>query len=153
VNRRLFLAGSLTAPQVAWMLGTGLLLPARSPGQWPAHAFQAEGLEEAMAGLTEGAPAPLSDRVSIEAKAIAENGASVPVAITSSVSGARTLLLFSEKNPNPALARFRLSPRIAARLDTRIKMGASGRVVAVVMAGGRAHRAERHIQVTAGGCG
>ena len=154
MKRRLFLQAGLTAGQIAIAAKAGLLWPvAVRASDWPADAFSATSFEDALATLFPGEPIEASERVQLKAEAITENGASVPVAVRTDLTGPLTLTLFSVNNPTPALSRFELSSRLDGQLATRIKMAESGDVIAVVTANGRHYSARRHIQVVAGGCG
>jgi sulfur-oxidizing protein SoxY len=153
MRRCLLKAGLATGPLAVAAKG-GLLWPAKVlASNWPADAFLATSAEDAMAIVFEGAPIEQSERVQLEATAIAEDGASVPIAIRTDLSGPLVLTLFSASNPTPAVGRFELAPQLGGQLDTRVKMADSGDLIAVVTADGRHFSARRHIQVAAGGCG
>ena len=153
MNRRLFLKSATAATQLTVALALGLLRPVRVLAEWPADGFHATTLGDAITGMTGGAPTTPSAAVEIEANNIAENGASVPVGVRSRLAGTRSIVILSENNPNPAVARFTLNPRMEPSVNTRIKMGATGDVVALVQADGGFYTARKRIQVTAGGCG
>lgn len=153
MNRRVFLKFSITGAQLPVLLGGGLLRPTRVLAHWPADAFSSGRLEEALDLLTAGARVEPSDAVTIEAKDIAEDGATVPVVVRSRLPGTRTVFLLAEKNPNPALGRFDLTPFVEPLVDTRIKLSESGRVIAIVQVHGGYFSASKQIEVRAGGCG
>ncbi|MCB1865584.1 MAG: hypothetical protein KDG50_09135 [Chromatiales bacterium] len=152
MKRRSFLqttAGSLalTLPGLGGLLYT----PVATAG--PTETMlAAESLDAAMRAVT-GDVAPRPDpRVEIDAPAIAENGRSVPVKIRCTLDGVRALYLFSEKNQNPGVARFALSAELAPVVKTRIKMGGTGRVIALAELDSGFLMAERMVTVTSGGC-
>ena len=154
MNRRLFLvSSSCVAAQVSLGLTTGLLAPSRVVAQWPVDAFHASNLNDAVAALTGTAPVEMSGRIEIQASTIAEDGASVPVAVQSHLPNTRTIFILSEKNPNPAVARYRIGPSLEPYVSTRIKMGETGHIVALVETDKGFFSAKKRIQVTAGGCG
>jgi sulfur-oxidizing protein SoxY len=153
MKRRYLLKAALSAAPVTAAVTTGLLGPARVLADPLADGFHAASIDEAIRLMTGDAPVSFDGGVEIDAKDIAENGANVPVGVRSLLPGTRTILLFSEKNPNPALAHFTLSPKVEPYLSTRIKMGDTGDVVAVVQAQGGYHAARKRIRVTSGGCG
>ena len=154
MNRRLLLQAGLTTGLVSLAAQAGLLTPtAVLAADWPADAFLAESYDEALAALLSGAPVNENEGVRIEASDIAEDGASVPVAVHANLSGPLTVVLLSVNNPTPAVGLFELSPRLNGYLSTRIKMAKSGDVVAVVSADGRHFSARHQMQVTSGGCG
>ena len=61
--------------------------------------------------------------------------------------------LIAEKNPVPLVASFDLGTGAQGFVSTRIKMGKTGDVVAVVKSGGKLYSARKGVKVTIGGCG
>jgi sulfur-oxidizing protein SoxY len=154
MRRRFLLRAGLATGSLAVAAKAGLLWPVTVlASDWPADGFFAMSVEDAMAILFEGAPVEQSDHVELQTKAIAENGASVPIAIRTDLPGPLLVTLFSASNPTPAVGRFELAPQLGGQLDTRVKMADSGDLIAVVTADGRHFSARRTIQVAAGGCG
>ena len=152
MRRRIFLGSALTALNLPLALTFGLLRPTRALAEWPGDVFFATSLDDAIDKVSGGSPLTPSDAVEIQARDIAEDGSSVPVTIRSRIPGTRSITLLSEKNPNPAVARFALSSRVEARVDTRIRMGGTGELIAVAEADGRYYVARKPVKVTAGGC-
>jgi sulfur-oxidizing protein SoxY len=106
----------------------------------PALPARATPLSMAVAIQTFVAGAPLRDgRVTIDIAELVENGNTVPVGL--SVQSPMTpddhvlrLALFNERNPLPEVVVFHLSPRSGrARVDTRIRLATSQRLVAVAV--------------------
>lgn len=154
MNRRLFLvSSSCVAAQVSLGLTTGLFLPRQVVAQWPADAFFASNLSEAVAALAGNAVVQISSDIEIQAHAIAENGATVPIAVRSHLTNTRAIAVLSERNPNPAVARYRIGPGLEPYVSSRIKMAGTGHVVALVETDKGFYSAKKKIQVTAGGCG
>ena len=58
-----------------------------------------------------------------------------------------------EKNPNMLAAMFDVGPEMVADVTTRIKMGQTSNVIALVKADGKFYTATKEIKVTLGGCG
>jgi sulfur-oxidizing protein SoxY len=90
---------------------------------------------------------------------IAESGNSVPlkVQVESPMTAddyVESLHIFSEENPRPMIARFRLNPRSGkAEINTRIRLAGSQQVVAVaVMHDGSSWLGAAEVVVTAGAC-
>ena len=95
-----------------------------------------------------------SKEVSITGPDIAENGAVVPLGASTTLAGAKQLLLLVEKNPNTLVALFTLTDSVDSNVTTRAKMGQSSDVYAVaIMGDGRALFAKKEVKVTLGGCG
>jgi len=102
--------------------------------------------------MSVSAPADSKD-ITIKAPDIAENGAVVPVEVTSGIPGTTAIAILAEKNATPLVADFGLMSGAEAYISTRIKMGQTSLVRAVVMAGGKAYTAAKEVKVTIGGCG
>ena len=152
MKRRMFLGTTLVALNIPLALTLGLLKPTRALAGWPTDAFFATAIDEALSKLLGGSALTPSDAIEIQARDIAEDGSSVPVTIRSRMPGTRSITLLSEKNPNPVVARFTISPRVEALVDTRIKMGGTGELIAVAEADGGYYVARKRVKVTAGGC-
>ena len=84
---------------------------------------------------------------------IAENGAVVPVGITSNIPKTRSIAILVEKNPNMLAAVFDIPAGTEPSLSTRVKMGQTSNVYALVKADGKYYVASKEIKVTLGGCG
>ena len=152
MQRRTLLQAAAMAAPVSIALSVGLI-PRRLLAAWPADAFHAENLSAAEPLLFEGREAEDSDRITIEAPDIAENGRNVPVEVRTDLPGLQSMILLSDSNPFPLLARARFTPRVEPRLALRFKLGGTGTLVAVVEADGKLYRATRMVKVTSGGCG
>ena len=77
----------------------------------------------------------------------------VPVSVQTSLANVESIAIVVEKNPSPLAAQFELSPSIKGFVSTRIKMGTTSNVVAVVKADGKLYSASKEVKVTIGGCG
>lgn len=116
-------------------------------------AFEAKSVQDALKSLGAGALAESKD-VTLTGPDIAENGAVVPVGVSTSLPGVKRLLILVEKNPSALIAVFNVTDSVEASFATRTKMGQSSDVYAVaVMADGKALYAKKEIKVTLGGCG
>ena len=101
-----------------------------------------------------GASAPTESKdINIKEPDIAENGAVVPVEITSKIAGTTSIAIMGEKNANPLVATFKIENGAEAFVSTRIKMGQTAMVRAIVTAGGKTYTASKEVKVTIGGCG
>ena len=149
-SRRTFLArsGSLAAALLA-----ALLRPLHAAaGQWHKAAFDARNVQDALkaAGILNPTP---SSEILIKAPEIAENGAQVPVEITSAIPGTQTIRIFVDKNIQPYVGSFDFKPSAEPFISTRIKMGETSALRVIVTAGGKHYVAMREVKVTIGGCG
>jgi sulfur-oxidizing protein SoxY len=141
---------ALSAQVGAALLAAGVL-PARAA--WTQSAFDAKSMADATKAFGGGAPTE-SNQVTISGPDIAENGAVVPVGVSTTLPGAKRLLLLVEKNPNVLAAAFDVNDAVDPSFKTRVKMGQSSNVYAVAMTGdGKAFFAQKEIKVTLGGCG
>ncbi|WP_348693213.1 thiosulfate oxidation carrier protein SoxY [Duganella fentianensis] len=113
--------------------------------------FDAKNLADALKVL--GGTAADSKDITITTPDIAENGAVVPVSVSTSLAGASEIYLFVEKNPNPMAAVFMIPADTEPMVQTRLKMGQSTNVLVVVKAGGKLYSATKETKVTLGGCG
>ncbi|MGH8618732.1 MAG: thiosulfate oxidation carrier protein SoxY [Burkholderiales bacterium] len=139
----------------AWLAsaGAGLLRTGQAlAATWNKQGFEAKSVAEVLKNLG-AAPLTESRDILITAPDIAENGAEVPVTVTSRIANTRSLSLIAEKNPFPLVATFDFEAGIEATVSIRIKMAESSRLRCVVRADGRFFTAAREIKVTLGGCG
>jgi len=113
--------------------------------------FEAKTLDDAFKALG-GKPNDSKD-ITITSPDIAENGAVVPVAVTSALPKTEAIYILVEKNPFPLTASFSIPEGTDPFVSTRVKMGESSRVFAVVKADGKLHSTSRETKVTLGGCG
>ena len=153
MKRRVFLKGSLASGMVAVAVGAGVLSPRQVLAAWPKNAFEAKTVSDAMNGLLNTDLAPASDTIKLEAPDIAENGAVVPVKVTISMDNVESISIIAEKNQTPLIASFNLASNTHGFISTRIKMGKTSNVIAIVKAGGKVYSARKEVKVTIGGCG
>ncbi len=151
-NRRLFLQKTINAGAIAMASSCGLLVPGSIVAAWNKRGFTAKGIDTSMKinGLDTAID---SGQVKIKAPDIAENGAVVPVTVSSSIFGVNKITLLTEKNGTPLTAIFNLAKNSEAYVSTRIKMGKTSNIIAVVKAGGKFYKAHKEVKVTIGGCG
>ncbi len=153
ILRRNFLklTGGTGALAVAWAAGLIASGQARA-ATWNKAGFEAKTLADVMKSL--GATgATESKDIIITAPDIAENGAVVPVAVTSKLPGTQQISIVAEKNPFPLAATFDVSGGGEGYVSARIKMGQTSNVWAVVKADGKYYTAKKEVKITVGGCG
>ena len=153
MKRRIFLKGSLATGAVGIAVSTGLLTPRMSLAAWSKTAFGATDVNGGLAALFGSSNTDKSDKIKIKAPDIAENGAVVPVSVTTSIDGVSSISLFADKNSTPLTANFILGPGAEGYVSTRIKMGKTANVIAVVKAGDKLYSSSKEVKVTIGGCG
>ena len=129
-----------------------LLKPVAALAAWNKAAFSSKTSGDALKSL--GTPsAEASGGIVIEAPQIAENGAVVPIEITSSIPGTTSLAVLVEKNPYPLVAKFDFMEGALPFVKINAKMGETSDVRVVATAGGKHYQATKEIKVTIGGCG
>ena len=145
VHRRLVLKSIVAlAAIVAW---PRLLMAAR-----PDTAFASDSADEAINSLF-GQTATDSDQIAMKIPDIAENGAVVPVTVSTDLPNAESISIVVVNNPTPLAAKFDLTARSIPSVSVRIKMGESSEVQALVMADGKLYKTSKDVKVTIGGCG
>ena len=150
--RRNVLKSAAGAGTVAVAVAAGLLKPTMALAGAPRSAFEAKTVGDALKGMGATGAAESKD-ITIKAPDIAENGAVVPVEVTSGIAGTSAIAIVAEKNATPLVADFDLSNGAQGFISTRIKMGQTSQVRAVVTAGGKTYTAAKEVKVTIGGCG
>ena len=152
-KRRILLKGSLAATTLGVAAGAGLLTPKFVLAAWSEEAFGAKSVPDALKALMGSDQSEESSDIKIKAPDIAENGAVVPVTVSTSIAGVESIAIIAVNNPSPLIASFNLGEGAEGFVSTRIKMGKSGDVVAVVKAGGKLLSTKKEVKVTIGGCG
>lgn len=151
--RRALLKGTGAAGTLAVAAAAGLLKPGQVlAAEWNKSGFEAKTPEDALKSIGATSTTGSNDIV-IKAPDIAENGAVVPVEITSKIPNTQSIALVADKNPFPLVATFNLENGAEGYVHVRIKMGQSSNVRALVNAGGKTYVANKEVKVTIGGCG
>jgi sulfur-oxidizing protein SoxY len=138
---------------VAGLLASTGLFPQFAYAAYNKSAFEAKTVADAVKAWGGAAPTESKD-VTITGPDIAENGAVVPIGVSTALPGVKQLLILVEKNPSALVASFGITDAVEANVSTRAKMGQSSDVYAVaILADGKALFAKKEIKVTLGGCG
>ncbi|MFO1316305.1 MAG: thiosulfate oxidation carrier protein SoxY [Burkholderiales bacterium] len=136
------------------LAAAGFLKPGDALAQaWNKGAFEAKTLDEVVKALGGSAPAQSKDIAFVQTPDIAENGAVVPIGVTSSVPKTESIAILIEKNPNALAAVFDIPAGTEPSVSTRVKMGQSSNIHALIRADGKYYVATKEIKVTLGGCG
>ena len=138
----------------AAMAAAGLLSAEEAFAQQQARnkAFEAKSLDETVK-LLGGTTAVQSGEISITAPDIAENGAVVPIGVTSKIPNTQNIYILVDKNLNSLSAGFGIPPGTEPNVATRVKMAQTSNVHAVVKADNKFYVATKEVKVTLGGCG
>jgi len=120
--------------------------------EWPQNAFKQKSEADALKELY-GKSAEASDKVNLDAPEIAENGAVVPIAVSSTLPNVTGIAVLVLENPFTLAAAYKIPAGTAASVSNRLKMAKTSKVVAVVESGGKLYSASKEVKVTVGGCG
>jgi sulfur-oxidizing protein SoxY len=153
-TRRLILKG---AAGVA-LIGLGNLPFGLAPAfaaandKYPEDAFKQKGDADAIKALY-GKTAEPSDKVKMDAPEIAENGAVVPISVSSTLDNVTSISILVAENPNALAASYRIPEGTLPSVANRLKMAKTTNVIAIVEAGGKLYSTTKEVKVTVGGCG
>lgn len=147
IKRGLCLLAALTTGMA------GLLQPLLALAERNSKAFAAETEKDALAELFPGQQIEITDAIHIDAHDVIENGAVVPLSITTKLPDAESITILVEKNPNPFIAKFNLGPGCSGFIATRIKVAQPSDIIALVQSRGKLYSTRKFVEVIAGGCG
>ena len=148
-QRRIFLKSALAVI-------SSLIVPSVAYSRWDKNAYnkteivasvQSVGVTN-LADLREG-----GGKITLLTPKIAENGAIVPITVTSKIPNTERIFIFAEKNPQPLVSDYVLTPNVDPFVASRIKMSETAFVHAIVLGEGVFYRTAREVKVTIGGCG
>jgi sulfur-oxidizing protein SoxY len=151
--RRAALKSVLAGGAVGMAIVGGLLRAPTAWAVWPEQAFASKSAEDAINALFQDRALEESEEIELKAPDIAENGAVVPISVRTELEGVESISIIVENNPSPLAASFELSPDAEPEVSTRIKMGKTSNVIAVVKANGKLYSTRKEVKVTIGGCG
>ena len=154
MKRRSFLKHSLASGVAVAAANAGLLTPSTVLADWNKKAFAAKTTDEAISAVYGATKATASNDIKLKAPAIAENGAVTPIKVdATAMSNVESIAIFATKSPMPLVCEYTFGAGALGYVSTRIKMGQTMNVVAIVKAGGQVYKAEQEVKVTIGGCG
>ena len=152
-TRRKFLKVTVSGTAISALTISGLTLPSLVIAKSISKAFESDSLEKVLNELFESSKTIESDQISIIAPSIVENVSVVPVTIRSDLQNIQSISVIAEKNPNPLVANYEFDAGVAGHVSTRIKLGKTQDVWAVVKSNGNLYTAKTEVKVTVGGCG
>jgi len=151
-QRRNVLKSGSGAALLTVLAAAGIIKPGMALADWNKAAFDAKSMADTLKALGAAAPVDSKD-VQVTGPDIAENGAVVPVGVSSTLPNVSMVAILIEKNPNALAASFTLPEGTQANVQTRVKMGQTSNVYALVKSDGKFFMATKEIKVTLGGCG
>ncbi len=149
LNRRTFLKTSISLSAA----GLALLESQPAAAEWSATDFAPVAFDQTLKQITKGKPVVETAKINLEIPEIAENGALVPVTVTSSLTDIKTISLIAEQNPVPLALQLNISPGIEPFLSARLKLASSSFVFAIAEADTVCYIVKKKVKVTIGGCG
>ena len=151
LTRRLILQGAGSVALIGLGLGTMPALAAAND-KYPEDAFKQKSDADAIKALY-GKTAEASDKIKLDAPEIAENGAVVPIAVTTTLPDVTSISFFASENPNALAATYVIPTGTLSAVANRLKMAKTCNVIAIVEPGGKLYSATKEVKVTVGGCG
>ena len=151
-QRRNVLKSGSGAALLGMLAAAGIINPGMALADWNKAAFDAKSMADTLKALGVAGTADSKD-VQVTGPDIAENGAVVPVGVSSTLPNVSMVAILIEKNPNALSATFNLPEGTEANVQTRVKMGQTSNVYALVKSDGKFFMATKEIKVTLGGCG
>jgi sulfur-oxidizing protein SoxY len=158
VTRRLILQGILQGAGAVALLGVSGLSFGASPARaaandkYPEDAFKQKSDADAIKALY-GKPHEASDKVKLDAPEIAENGAVVPISVTTTLADVTSISFFVSENPNALASSYQIPAGTVPSVANRLKMAKTCNVTTIVESGGKLYSAVKEVKVTVGGCG
>jgi sulfur-oxidizing protein SoxY len=153
-TRRLILKGVAVVALASLGVAKFKLMPAFAAAndKYPEDAFKQKSSDDAIKSLYGKAAEP-SDKVKLDAPEIAENGAVVPISVSSTLADVTSISILVVENPNALAASYKIPAGTIPSVANRLKLARTSKVIAVVEAGGKVYSATKEVKVTVGGCG
>lgn len=151
-QRRNVLKTGSGAALLSVLAAAGIINPGMALADWNKAAFESKSMADTLKALGAATPVDSKD-VQVAGPDIAENGAVVPVGVSTSLPNVTMVAILIEKNPNALAASFTLPEGTEPNVNTRVKMGQTSNVYALVKSDGKFFMATKEIKVTLGGCG
>jgi sulfur-oxidizing protein SoxY len=153
LSRRVILQGVASVA----LVGLGTIAFGAAPAfaandKYPEAAFKQKSVDDSVK-LLYGKSAEKSDKIKLDAPEIAENGAVVPIAVTSTLADVTAIAFLVAENPNALVAAYKIPAGTMPSVANRIKMARTSNVIVVVEAGGKLYSTSKEVKVTVGGCG
>ena len=144
-NSMLFAGALTTLPSV--------LFVKKSYAAWPKTSFDIKDLTDSVKSVYGHNNLEESSKVKLKAPSIAENGAIVPINVSTTLEDVDSIMIFVENNPQPLSSGYQLTKLAQPSIGTRLKMGKTSNVMAAVKSGDKVYTSTQEVKVTIGGCG
>jgi len=146
-SRRNILRGTVSTAVLSVAVAAGILRPRRAEG-----SGMRESLTKTLLELQAGNPVS-TDSIRLKAPDIAEDGASVFIDISCALPDVEALFVFADRNPQPLIAAFQITPEVVPAMQMRVKLSRTSGVWVIARSAGQFYRITRTVKVTTGGCG
>ena len=120
---------------------------------WPKKSFDIKDLSDSVKSVYGHNNLEESSKVKLKAPSIAENGAIVPINVSTTLDNVESIMIFVENNPQPLSSGYQLTSLAQPSIGTRLKMGKTSNVMAAVKSGDKIYTSTQEVKVTIGGCG
>jgi sulfur-oxidizing protein SoxY len=151
--RRTVLKGAGATGVLAGLLAAGVLKPTLAyASDWNKAAFEAKDMDGAVKAFGGDGAADHKDLV-MKAPEIAENGAVVPIDVTSNIPNTSAIAILVKMNPLPLSSHFEFANGAMADVSVRLKVSQTSIIRAVAKADGKFYSTQKEVKVTVGGCG
>ena len=152
MKRRNFIKNSMLFAGVLTTLPS-VLFTRKSYAAWPKKSFDIKDLKDSVKSVYGHNDLEESSKVKLKAPSIAENGAIVPINVSTSLENVDSIMIFVENNPQPLSSGYQLTQLAEPSIGTRLKMGKTSNVMAAVKSGDKVYTSTQEVKVTIGGCG
>jgi sulfur-oxidizing protein SoxY len=152
MKRRNFIKNSILFAG-ALAVAPSAILSNQAYAAWPKKSFDIKDLSDSVISVYGHNNLEESSKVKLKAPAIAENGAIVPINVSTTLDNVESIMIFVENNPQPLSSGYQLTSLAQPSIGTRLTMGKTSNVMAAVKSGDKIYTSTQEVKVTIGGCG
>ena len=152
MKRRNFIKNSILFAG-ALAVAPSAILSNQAYAAWPKKSFDIKDLSDSVISVYGHNNLEESSKVKLKAPAIAENGAIVPINVSTTLDNVESIMIFVENNPQPLSSGYQLTSLAQPSIGSRLKMGKTSNVMAAVKSGNKIYTSTQEVKVTIGGCG
>ncbi len=154
-SRRQFITKIITLTSYGLTLASGILYTPILAAQGLQKKFTLSNFDETIALLFNGEKLiDNHNKIKItRLPNVAENGAVVPIKISSHFEKITKIYILVKENPHPLSVEFFISPAVEAEVSARLKMAKTSDVIVIVEADSKFYRKFKKVKVSVGGCG
>jgi sulfur-oxidizing protein SoxY len=153
LSRRTFIGKGTSIGLLAVAWAAGLVTPSMLRASVLKDAFAAKTSDQAARILAGELKINPSKEILLNIPRTAENGANVPVTISSNLEGIQSIAIIAEKNPVPLVGLFRLANDTEIYLQARLKLASSSHVTVLANTVDQILSSRQYVKVTVGSCG